>query len=123
MKCELYHDSFQNWKSYPIQKAQLIIADICIDWDGYRTANELGGLINEIWAYTRYCADKLLKSQEPKLVACEVKRTLQDDSYDVAIYADGVFYNCPKCGKRFSRYRLAKDIKYYSECGQAVKWE
>lgn len=28
MKCELYHDSFQNWRSYPIQKAQLIIADI-----------------------------------------------------------------------------------------------
>lgn len=28
MKCELYNDSFQNWKSYPIQKAQLIIADI-----------------------------------------------------------------------------------------------
>lgn len=28
MKCEMYHDSFQNWKSYPIQKAQLIIADI-----------------------------------------------------------------------------------------------
>jgi len=23
MKCELYNDSFQNWKSYPIQKAQL----------------------------------------------------------------------------------------------------
>ena len=28
MKCELYNDSFQNWKSYQIQKAQLIIADI-----------------------------------------------------------------------------------------------
>lgn len=28
MKCELYNDSFQNWRSYPIQKAQLIIADI-----------------------------------------------------------------------------------------------
>ena len=28
MKCELYNDSFQNWKGYPIQKAQLIIADI-----------------------------------------------------------------------------------------------
>lgn len=28
MKCELYNDSFQNWKCYPIQKAQLIIADI-----------------------------------------------------------------------------------------------
>lgn len=27
-KCELYHDNFQNWKTYPIKKAQLIIADI-----------------------------------------------------------------------------------------------
>ena len=41
------------------------IADICIDWDGYRTADGLGGLINEIWAYARYCADRLLKAQEP----------------------------------------------------------
>lgn len=28
IKCELYHDSMQNWKGYPIQKAQLIIADV-----------------------------------------------------------------------------------------------
>lgn len=28
LKCELYQDSMQNWKKYPIQKAQLIIADI-----------------------------------------------------------------------------------------------
>jgi len=28
IKCELYNDSMQNWKSKPIQKAQLIIADI-----------------------------------------------------------------------------------------------
>lgn len=28
LKCELYHDSMQNWKSKPIQKAQLIIADV-----------------------------------------------------------------------------------------------
>lgn len=28
LKCELYHDSMQSWKCYPIQKAQLIIADI-----------------------------------------------------------------------------------------------
>lgn len=27
-KCELFNDHFQNWKSHPIQKAQLIIADI-----------------------------------------------------------------------------------------------
>ena len=47
------------------------IADICIDWDGYRTADSLGGLVNEIWAYARYCADKLLKAQEPRLVTAE----------------------------------------------------
>lgn len=28
LKCELYRDSMQSWKSYPIQKAQLIIADV-----------------------------------------------------------------------------------------------
>ena len=28
LKCELYNDSMQNWKSKPIQKAQLIIADV-----------------------------------------------------------------------------------------------
>ncbi len=28
IKCELYNDSMQSWKCYPIQKAQLIIADI-----------------------------------------------------------------------------------------------
>lgn len=28
MKCELYNDSMQSWKCYPIQKAQLIIADV-----------------------------------------------------------------------------------------------
>ena len=28
LKCELYNDSMQNWKKCPLQKAQLIIADI-----------------------------------------------------------------------------------------------
>lgn len=28
IKCELYNDSMQGWKGYPIQKAQLIIADV-----------------------------------------------------------------------------------------------
>ena len=28
IKCELYNDSMQGWKCYPIQKAQLIIADV-----------------------------------------------------------------------------------------------
>lgn len=28
VKCELYHDNFQNFKKYGIPKAQLVIADI-----------------------------------------------------------------------------------------------
>lgn len=28
IKCELYHDNFQNFKKYGIPKAQLVIADI-----------------------------------------------------------------------------------------------
>ena len=47
------------------------IANICIDWDGYRTADGLGGLINEIWAYARYCADRLMKAQEPRVMTLE----------------------------------------------------
>lgn len=28
IKCELYHDSFQNFKKYNVPKAQLVIADV-----------------------------------------------------------------------------------------------
>lgn len=28
INCELYNDHFQNWKKYPLRKAQLMIADI-----------------------------------------------------------------------------------------------
>ena len=35
------------------------IANICMDFDGYRTANGLGELINEVRTYAKYCADKL----------------------------------------------------------------
>lgn len=38
VKCELYNDSFQNWKRYSIQKAQLIIADV-----PYNTGNKAYG--------------------------------------------------------------------------------
>lgn len=47
------------------------IADICMDWDGYRTVNGLGELVNEIWAYARYCADRLQKAQEPRVMTLE----------------------------------------------------
>ena len=28
LRCEIYHDNFQNYKKYGIPKAQLVIADI-----------------------------------------------------------------------------------------------
>jgi len=43
MKCELYNDNMQNWKSYPIQKAQLIIADV-----PYNVGNNFYGS-NPMW--------------------------------------------------------------------------
>ena len=92
------------------------IADICIDWDGYRTADGLGGLINEIWAYARYCADRIAKAQEPVMVEER---------------ADTDTVNCPKCGQQFAEIGRDKSIyldadeepNYCPKCGQAVKWE
>lgn len=43
LKCELYNDSMQNWKKYPIQKAQLIIADV-----PYNVGNNFYGS-NPMW--------------------------------------------------------------------------
>lgn len=43
MKCEIYNDSMQNWKKYPIQKAQLIIADV-----PYNVGNNFYGS-NPMW--------------------------------------------------------------------------
>lgn len=43
------------------------IAAILDDWDGYRTAKGLGGLINEVWAYALYP----VKAQEPRVMTRE----------------------------------------------------
>lgn len=43
MKCELYNDSMQNWKKYPIRKAQLVIADV-----PYNVGNNFYGS-NPMW--------------------------------------------------------------------------
>lgn len=43
IKCELYNDSMQNWKKCPIQKAQLIIADV-----PYNVGNNFYGS-NPMW--------------------------------------------------------------------------
>ena len=79
------------------------IADICIDWDGYRTADGLGGLVNEIWAYARYCADRLLKAQEPRAIKNSA--------------GNGI---CPGCGHIIPAW---SSPNYCGYCGQAVKWK
>lgn len=43
LKCELFNDSMQGWKCYPIQKAQLIIADV-----PYNVGNNFYGS-NPVW--------------------------------------------------------------------------
>ena len=43
------------------------IAAILDDWDGYRTAKGLAGLINEVWAYALYP----VKEQEPRVMTLE----------------------------------------------------
>lgn len=58
------------------------IADICIDWDGYRTANGLGGLVNEIWAYARYGADKLMKEQSQQDYEAATEMTEYCERYE-----------------------------------------
>ena len=90
------------------------IADICIDWDGYRTANGLGGLINEVWAYARYCADRLAKAHEP------MEPTGPDEDNEIYCGACGsaVGYEVIEpSGMDYVRYN------YCPNCGKAVKWE
>ena len=88
------------------------IADICIDWDGYRTANGLGGLINEIWAYARYCADRLNKTLgavEPVpsvdndgdwLCGNCYQRVAGKEELDASWFVPIKFNFCPMCGRR-----------------------
>ena len=86
IKCELYNDNFQNWKSYPIKKAQLVIADLPYqlganayasnpqwykDGDNKNGESELAGkaffkteLTFHIPEYMHFCNNLLIK--EPK---------------------------------------------------------
>lgn len=86
IKCELYNDNFQNWKTYPIKKAQLVIADLpyqlgvnayasnpswYVDGDNKNGESELAGqaffkteLTFHIPEYMHFCNNLLIK--EPK---------------------------------------------------------
>ena len=92
------------------------IADICIDWDGYRTADGLGGLINEVWAYARYCADRLQKEQEP------IVPVQGADDQDEDVFCCGI------CGAVVGETFLGPpgecEVRdnYCPNCGRKVKW-
>jgi len=60
------------------------IAAILDDWDGYRTAKGLAGLINEVWAYALYP----VKTQEARLMTLEeVKDSIGKDMFlEIATY-------------------------------------
>lgn len=97
------------------------IADICIDWDGYRTANGLGGLINEVWAYARYCADRLAKAQEPREPHYTKLEYIVNNMPVVINHPE-----CPRCydnGLMLWDAEIEKGAAYCKRCGQAVKWE
>ena len=84
------------------------IAAILDDWDGYRTAKGLAGLINEVWAYALYP----VKAQE------SVKPIMRREMDDICSCIDNVAY-CGKCGTPIGRLKQ----NYCMNCGQAVKWD
>lgn len=47
IKCELYHDNFQNYKSYNIPRAQLILTDIPYNLGKTHTPVILRGITTE----------------------------------------------------------------------------
>ena len=89
LKCELYNDSMQSWKCYPIQKAQLIIADVpyCVGnnfygsnpmWykggDNKNGESKLAGKAAfasdynfNLYEYFHFCS-RLMKKDDPKPV-------------------------------------------------------
>ena len=87
------------------------IAAILDDWDGYRTAKGLAGLINEVWAYALYPVKEESKNHQAKKVT------------NIHIIIDGALEGrCPCCGSMVvtGNNHITKFCKY---CGQAVKWE
>jgi hypothetical protein len=77
------------------------IAMILDDWDGYRTAKGLAGLINEVWAYALY----------------PVKEQESFQPFRSGIYhPDWCCGNCKYPG-------LYGRMKFCPECGKAVKWD
>lgn len=58
------------------------IANICMDFDGYRTANGLGELINEVRTYAKYCADRLEAREQQQDYETSVEMTEYCERYE-----------------------------------------
>ena len=97
-------DKTKKWLDTQTAEERLsTIKDICVDWDGYRTAAGLGGLVNEIWAYAAY--------------PCK-NEALQDKGYQTPS-------QCPFCGGN-SALQSAIDKVFWvkcEECGASTQPE
>ena len=72
------------------------IAAILDDWDGYRTAKGLAGLINEVWAYALYP----VKAQEPVKPFFSSDRRWLCGNCMREVEKYGGDYYCPGCGRK-----------------------
>lgn len=112
LKIELYNDSMQNWKSKPIQKAQLIIADV-----PYNVGTNFYGS-NPVW-YNG--GDN--KNGESKLAG---KAAFASD-FNFNLYE--YFHFCSQLFRKAigvlnGGAHWIEDIKEYTDCGfSSLKWQ
>lgn len=99
LKIELYNDNFQNWKKYPIQKAQLVIADI-----PYNIGNNFYGS-NPMWYKG---GDN--KNGESKLAGKAAFNT--DFNFNIAEY----FHFCNKLLKKDDKNKCERGRSSNSPC-------
>ena len=94
------------------------IAAILDDWDGYRTAKGLAGLINEVWAYALYP----VKAQEPRVMTLdEVKQAKGRDVWlelSVNVITAATIEGCGT-GGICTRY---ESLKYTQYCVKPYGW-
>lgn len=125
IKCELYRDSMQNYKSYGIPKAQLIIADVpyCYDeetecWttDGWKKYTELTTddtvmSLNHLTQEIEYSGIKniIIKDKPERMVKFETK------DIDLVVTEEHRMYALHKKSTKHNNIKLAKDVNaaYY----------
>ena len=108
-------ESTKKWLDTQTPEKRLeLIKEMCIDWDGYRTAAGLGSLINEIWAYAAYpCKNEahVMSMDEIKNNTCETSKPYLD------IISNIPFYRCGNCDEPIERFHI-----YCWNCGERIDW-